>query len=658
MNNRGNITIYLALILTVLMVFVTSILESARIISSKTRSYQISRTAIDACFSKYSKELFDDYGVFGLWKSKSELSSDYMAYINESIINTKDMLGLNLKNFDIESIDYLTDNNAENFVIQVDRLMKYKMTEDMINNIILKYEGLGNSDAVARVLDEITKYQDIVSYIDEDIFLTYENVELINEDISEIPTIINDMNVYLDKILSYEGGKSGLLNLKGAYEECYQRLSVYVKELSDCVDKICLYEENYEKYTKLAEKGLDNMKEVIDGVEYDCNEDVYKALETMVNEYDEQVVSLERDYFNMVHCKEEAQKIKEYYTELKAELDTIDKGIKEDSFTIKMNMEMELPSLDDFTISYDVSSRGRGKESILTKIQNLFSEGFLSLVVNDVGGISKEKINVDQLVSKRIDYTSEYKYNNYESNSELIRKILYTQYLFDYFSCYQNDEEKEKKLNCEVEYIIAGKKSDKKNMEYITGELVLLREGFNMAYIVTDKEKMMAAEGLAASIVGAMGITPLISITKWLIVSAWVTAESVVDVRLLLEGEDVSLIKTKSEWNTGLDNLDKFSQKQYKNKKKDDSFSLGYRDYLRILLLGQNAVNQTYRTLDIIEMNMINKYNKNFRISDCICRINISSEYRIKPLFNIFNMSIGNIDNTLYTIGVSVCMEY
>ncbi|MBE5925895.1 MAG: hypothetical protein E7270_02925 [Lachnospiraceae bacterium] len=635
MNNRGNTTIFLALMLVVMIIFVTAVIESGRIISSKTNSQQVSDVSLDSCFSKYAKELFDEYGVFGLWKEESEFSADYKNYVNDSTGRTKDILGVYLRSHKLEDIKKLTDDNGENFVVQVDKLMKYKVTQDVISEILLKVNGLEKNDSVSRVLDEITKYQDLVTSLDEDVSLVCERIELLNEDIEDISVIIEEMNGYLNEIKNFEGSKSELFRLKGMFEEHYQRLSVYMEEIERCTEDVYLYEKDYEKYTSLAEEGFDNMNLVLKDAKDNCREEIYNALETMVNEYDEKIVSLDKDYFNMVHCKDELHKLRDYCNNIDTILKEIDKGIKEDNFVPEMNIEIELPQLDKFKINYDLSKKGNGNSSFIETVSRLFSDGFLALVVDDIGDISNKKIDSVGLPSKECEYNTNYKYKDYDSLNESIRKILYSQYLFDYFTYYLSDKKDEKSIECEVEYIIAGKDSDKKNMEYIAAELVALREGFNFAYIVTDKEKMMAAEGMAASIVGSTGITPLISVTKWLIIGIWVTAESVVDVRLLLDGEEINLVKTRSEWNTDLNNLKKFDAKKYKNKRDEEGLAMGYKDYLRILLIAQNSVKQVYRTMDIIELNIAEKYNESFKLSECICRVSVEGKYRIKQLFNI-----------------------
>ena len=651
MNNKGQITIFFTLLICVLMLVVSAVIESTRIISSKTNSKQISDVSLDACFSKYAKELYDKYGVFGLWKDTEEVLSEYNFIVNEDLEDTKDFFGIDLLSSEIKEVQYLTENNGENFAIQVDKLMQYKVTQDIINAILLKIKGLENTDVVDKVLDEVSKYQDIIISIDEDISIVYENVEILKQDLEEVEIIIDDINKYLEEILSYSGKQSELLSIKGQYEECVQRLSAYVEEIESCIDKVYQYEKDYEQYTTLAEKGINSMNEILSDIEDECNKEVHKALTQIVEEYDEQIVSLEKDYFNMVHCGKETEKIDEYCSKLLGFLNRAEEGIKDNNFTNEMGIEKFIPDLIEFEIFYDEAGEKEG-DSILNSLKKLFSKGFLSLVVDDVNKISDVKIDTSTFVSARTEYDSKQKFKDFPSNNEIVREILFSQYVFDYFDNYLSEDNNDKSLKCEIEYIIAGKNSDRKNMENIVNKLIAIREGLNMAYIVTDKEKMLAAEGMAASIVGITGITPLVIFTKWLVITGWVTAESVVDVKFLLQGESIGIIKTKNEWYTDLGNLNKFNSNKYKKKEQENSNSMKYKDYLRLLLFTQNSVKQVYRTMDLVELNISKEYNEKFKLSECIYNVRMEGTYRVKQLFNFSN------NKKTYNINIFSEMQY
>ncbi len=73
--------------------------------------------------------------------------------------------------------------------------------------------------------------------------------------------------------------------------------------------------------------------------------------------------------------------------------------------------------------------------------------------------------------------------------------------------------------------------------------------------LLKDPEKRREAELLAAAITGASGIAPLVSVTTFFILTVWALAESVEDVKALLEGGKVPFLKQGREWRVSLTGL-------------------------------------------------------------------------------------------------------
>jgi len=63
----------------------------------------------------------------------------------------------------------------------------------------------------------------------------------------------------------------------------------------------------------------------------------------------------------------------------------------------------------------------------------------------------------------------------------------------------------QKQLDYMLEYILYGKTSDEENLQQGMTELSLMREGVNMAYLLTDSEKKAEAYAVATSLVGFTG---------------------------------------------------------------------------------------------------------------------------------------------------------
>ncbi|MDD6293147.1 MAG: DUF5702 domain-containing protein [Eubacteriales bacterium] len=59
-----------------------------------------------------------------------------------------------------------------------------------------------------------------------------------------------------------------------------------------------------------------------------------------------------------------------------------------------------------------------------------------------------------------------------------------------------------------------------------------------------------------------------------------------------------------------------------------------YEDYLRYLLISQDKYTQVIRMLDLMELNIQDKYNVNFQMKQCIVQATVYTEYKVKRLFS------------------------
>lgn len=185
-------------------------------------------------------------------------------------------------------------------------------------------------------------------------------------------------------------------------------------------------------------------------------------------------------------------------------------------------------------------------------------------------------------------------------------------------------EEKHRALDYEIEYIIGGKDSDRKNLKAVVNQLLLLREAANVAYLETNPDKNQKIQAVATVISTAIAQPELIPVLKQSLIAAWAYAESVSDVRLLLDGQSVALIKTDAQWHTDLQNLGSGSGKVKQEKGQD------YEDYLQILLWKTPEKTMAYRCMDLMEMN------ENIKMDNMILQMECSYSYEASPLFVSF----------------------
>lgn len=277
-----------------------------------------------------------------------------------------------------------------------------------------------------------------------------------------------------------------------------------------------------------------------------------------------------------------------------------------------------------------VGNKGNLPENPVDSIDVLKSSPTLNLVVEDPSGISGKAISLSDTLSKR---------RKAEGNLKLpdeggLDKLWLVQYLNRYFSCGSGSAKKGGEahaLEYELEYCVAGRSSDYENLEKTVKELLLIREAGNFTTIMQDSKKQALALEIATAAVGFTGVTPLIYAVKIGILLAWSYVESILDVRCLLSGGRVALVKAVSDWKSDVSVGEKvLNKKAEKTESREDG--LDYREYLQILLLLVREETLAFRAMDIIEHNMALKQ-KSFRMDCQIHGVQAVGVYTASPLF-------------------------
>lgn len=231
-------------------------------------------------------------------------------------------------------------------------------------------------------------------------------------------------------------------------------------------------------------------------------------------------------------------------------------------------------------------------------------KGFtLSHVVSKTDALSEKAINLEKAPSKRELSVGFGVADGNEDN--LLQKQWFISYLCEHLTQAQERLEEPRAdgyLDYQLEYVIAGEDSDKKNLDQVLQKLLLVREGINYLYLLTHPEMYETAEKLAKVLGGLTGSTALLESLKHLILLGWAYGESVVEVRQLLNGDELAVIKTKEDWQVPLSGLLKLMKKldTYDVQKKKQE-GITYEMYLRMFLSFQSAETLSMRAIDMIE---------------------------------------------------------
>ena len=249
-------------------------------------------------------------------------------------------------------------------------------------------------------------------------------------------------------------------------------------------------------------------------------------------------------------------------------------------------------------------------------VNGLRASAILTLLVPKGQVVSKQTINPQNYVSKR----------QCEKGEGLLGRtglsgtdsLLFDRYILEKAGCYTNLKE-QSKLYYELEYILNGKPDDSKNLEATLSTLLFMRQASNFTYIMSDGAKIAEAEALAATLAAVILMPELLEPIKMSILFAWVFAESVYDVKHLLCGGKIPLIKNASSWHYSLEGMLSFqADASYANSGEQEE-GFDYREYLGMLLLTKDHTTKRMRMMDVIEMDIRNTHgNRNFRLDLCL----------------------------------------
>ena len=257
-------------------------------------------------------------------------------------------------------------------------------------------------------------------------------------------------------------------------------------------------------------------------------------------------------------------------------------------------------------------------------IRRIRMMSLLDLVVPASKGISEAQISTKNLVSKRKLEEGMSMPGNPTEDSSQSSQILFQKYLTDRLGNYQNPASFG--LRYQQEYILGANDNDRANLRTVANRLLLIREGINAAYLMSDAGKRAQMHTLALAIASGFLVPPAAVIIEAALLLCWSFAESILDVRELFHGGKVPLVKSAATWQLSLGNLPNLLE-NLDSQRKNDKDGMSYEDYLQVLLLAQSKKEKLDRGMDMIEVCIReSKGRDSFRLDCCIEAVEASMD--------------------------------
>lgn len=292
----------------------------------------------------------------------------------------------------------------------------------------------------------------------------------------------------------------------------------------------------------------------------------------------------------------------------------------EDGKKAQKDYEVEIQKQEN-AISQSVKIENISKDfkNPLDVIKEIRKKGILSLVMPLSTEVSEAEVIIDNLPSAR-NLESGITVQE-EGSDDILDNLLFQEYIMRHMSCYRDslgNSSASTGLVYELEYILAGKSSDIDNLKTVVTKLIGMREAANIAYLMNNPMRQAELHQMSLLICTAIGLPAIEGVVSLALAAAWSFGESVLDVKQLLAGGKVPLVKTEDTWQLSLESLCELTEILKENPELEQR-GLSYEQYLKILLGIQNTEQQVNRTMDIVE-NKIRAMEgrENFRIDCCL----------------------------------------
>ena len=625
MKKSGSVTIFVCLIFICISALICGLLESARTSGARLYLQTAGDSAIDSLFSRYHRALWDNYKIFALESESDENISELMLSYMQPYIENSGMYRIQNPQIKLNKKISLSDNGGMYLEQEIIDYMSlgvfesvfdgspddlWKDIEDAMSmeKITTDY-GLGSKEAIEvekalkRLSENIEKQEEIRSKMKS---------AFSAQNISEIKKLCKDLKSTLKKVP----------DLIKKYEKKADRMSEKIREIEN---------KNADNISKLSESN----REYIDGEISKFKEYVDKDSERRI-----EISALAGLSESMISEVEELESDIESLQEMMEAEDD-----EEQDYEAWNNLGSGIDALTVMRLNFKYGIADEEKEEKLKQVKELISDGIFSLVIPENREVSNKSINRLSLPSNAI--TGGY------SGRNLAQRLLVNEYMGTYFADFTDDIDTP--LSYELEYILNGDTSDRMNLENAILKILAIREGLNYIHIISDASKMQSAQELATVISGVLCLPQITLLIKFLIIAVWALVESAIDLRCLLSGGKVPLIKSRDDWSADLDSIFDILNNNSLREKEASSRGINYEGYLKMLLYIEEPVKRNFRMMDIMQLD-ISRSQNDFLINDMVYGIEADIGCGAKRLFSeisFFSEEFGGLDSG-YDMAVKV----
>lgn len=657
MNQRGAVTIFFCIIFLCIIVLVGTVVDAARLNAARHHIRMSADAALFSSLSEYEPELKNEYSLFA---REIPDQDKVVTFLKGTLLSEAgpDLFGYQIKPECVTVSGRYPLSNDEVMKHQILEYMKYRGPAELIKCLD---QLLDNLDKITPMLDQATEAMDLMDKLAE-LEVILNEAKNLKKDIRaklgkkqgdkflELFSASSKDN-YTKQIIKYidlrdaegEEDEDELKNLAADIQETYAKIEALfpsLKDVNELKQTLVILDS---KVTSL----LDDLK--------DANENETEEETTFAGSTKKNLLGLRKE---IIRDKNLANEIENYITNnyqprikpfspnrlqtvLKSEID-----YKLGTDTQGFFYHCSMPEFD-----YQKAGEPNEESESIWKTIKKITKGFSLNFSDDIGwgtidGIDvpsnqKDTEDVPEMSSgeiKSLGKTISQDLKDLRGRLLLLVERLYVnEYMFEKFSTQADvitafrqaqDKDnylyKDQVLKAQVEYLLYGSKTDKKNCESAKWRIAGIRFMSNLIYIITNGDML----NQIIAVTSGLGIAA--PVAQALIIAGWAIVETQVDLYMLINGKSVPLIKASNDWITRLKSLGSTVERLAGENNGNKEKGLSYNMYLRILLLTSFRYDKVFhRIQDLIYVESDQKLDSRKLYS----YLNIDGQVKVKNWF-------------------------
>ena len=594
-NYSASITVFLSLSFVLIAALILTITESARTIAQKYYMQTALNSAMESLFSEFHRPLWENYRIYALEFRDDDLLKEELQSFIKPYSDARNLFPAKIEKdgFSFTGRGLLSESHY--FEEEILEYMPALLAKDCIEFLGEKKNGTD----IPSILEEASKKEkeaDSIQRLQEKYALNHYDVEYLEDCINNIDRFCkktetlkhyalyslqaHDASLFFSYSSSLKATLNSLKNtvnsydaradlLKSKVEALWNDFSAEKENLEE--DGIAAIETQLKSYDNYLDDG-GRVRQKIDGFPAQCEnlDSAIEGIEENVRRFQEYIEE-ERER------RRKRKKEEEDYDEdngLQAEIDNFYND------TISTWQALTMPVYGEA-----VTQINKKNKRILESIHDIGKKKLLELLLPS----GKECPSTEESFSSALFST--------ESAANPIQVGLLGEYSIRFFHSYHKEESAHttpysNAKGLEVEYLLHGKKSDYENLSAQVTSLLAFRESMNFIHIMSDPEKLEAVEEFVTSFLAITANPVVIAVFSAFVIGIWAFAQSLLDVKELLNDERVPLMHSLESWSLSLNHLLDFLSYLSGEEIPRENIGLSYEDYLRISLFTKGLLSQ------------------------------------------------------------------